>query len=216
MRRCLGLALGAALALLTLPAAAQTVKYLNQLSNAAAVSGTNTLPLCQTSGGCGAGNALVDATVAQLNTWFQSQISATSPLTFGSGVIAFANQSADTVLAGPASGAAAAPGFVALTPAYMPATTPSYKTGNYTLASTDLGTPVCLSGSSTASTFTVPQAGTTGFEAGKEYIVCDLDANTLTLSTTTSVFKGLSTNPLTQNLWAILLSDGTNWLVFER
>lgn len=54
------------------PARAQTVKYLNQLSGAAAVAGTNTLPLCQTGGGCGSGVPLTSATIAQLETYIQS------------------------------------------------------------------------------------------------------------------------------------------------
>lgn len=202
-------------------AQAQTVKYLNQLSGAATVAGANTLPLCQTSGGCGSGNPIVSATVSQLNTYFQSQISATAPLTFNSGVIAFASQSALTVLAGPASGSAAPPAFALLSAPYMPATTPAYKTGAYPIAATDLNNPVCLSGSGVSgnTTFTLPQAGTTGFAAGTVYVVCNLNATySLAVTTTTSAFLGpnLATTPLTQNQWAMLYSDGTNWLVLER
>jgi hypothetical protein len=167
---------------------------------------------------CGAGNALSAATISQLATYFQSQISATSPLTFntGSAVIAFASQGANTVLAGPASGSAAAPAFRALAAADMPATPPKYETGNYTLVSTDLDNPVCLKGSSAASTFTIPTPTTTGFGAGTVYVVCDLDANSLTLTASGGTLQGLAINPLTQNMWAMLVSDGTNWLVLER
>lgn len=73
MHRLTGAAAALLLGVLALgPARAQTVKYLNQLSGAAAVAGTNTLPLCQTAGDCGSGVPLVSATVTQLATYFQS------------------------------------------------------------------------------------------------------------------------------------------------
>lgn len=216
MWRIFGLAAALGALFAALPAGAQTVKYLNQLGGAATIVGTNTLPVCQVSGGCGSGNPLVSATVAQLNTWFQSQISATAPIAFNAGVIAFGAQSANMVLAGPSSGSAAAPAFRTLAAADMPATAPSYKTGSYTLAASDLDNPVCLKGSSAASTFTIPAAGTAGFGAGAVYVVCDLDANSLSLVAQGGGFLGLGTNPLTQNMWATLTSDGSNWLVLER
>jgi hypothetical protein len=172
-----------------------------------------------TTTGCGAGNALAAATLAQLNTWFQSQISATSPITFGSGVIAFANQSANTVLAGPSSGSAAAPAFRLLAPADMPATTVNYQTGSYTIAAGDLDHVVVLaaSGPTANATFTIPAPTTAGFGAGTVYMVENLNATyTLDLVASGGTLQGLATNPLGANGWALLVSDGTNWLVMER
>lgn len=188
-------------------------------------TGTYTVSVSQTvssetisTASCGAGNALAAATIAQLNTWFQSQISATSPITFGGGVIAFANQTANTVLAGPASGSAAAPAFRSLAAADMPATTPSYKTGNYALASSDLNNPVCLaaSGVSANATFTIPAPTTTGFGSGTVYQVCNFNSTySLTVTASGGTLQGLTVNPLTNGMWAALYSDGTNYAVKE-
>lgn len=108
-------------------------------------------------------------------------------------------------------------GIPVLTPANLPSTPPSYKTGNYTVTATDIGIPLCLqsSGVSANATFTIPAAGSAGFGAGTTYYVCDQNATySLTLSSTSS-FIGLPTNPLTKGMWAVLISDGSSWLAME-
>jgi hypothetical protein len=142
-------------------------------------------------------------------------VSGSPVTTTGTLAITANTQNANLIKAGPASGAAAAPTYRALTTADLPTSIPKYETTAYTLLLADINTCVALSGSSGATTFTIPQAGTTGFEAGKVFCVENLDAHNLTLTTTTSTFQGLATNPLTQNMWALLTSDGTNWLVSE-
>lgn len=64
-------------------------------------------------------------------------------------------------------------------------------------------------------TFTIPQAGTTGFESGVSYAFVNGSIGSLTLSTTTSTFKDCpvtgSSIVLSQYGNVVLTSDGTNY-----
>lgn len=203
-------------AFLVAPAQAQTVKYLNQLGAAGSASATDTMPVCQLAAGCGAGNALVRATVAQLNTYFQAQLSAAAPLTFSAGLIGMAACNANSVIAGPTGGVSSTPTCRALGATDMPPTPPNYQTGSYTLRASDLNNPVILKGSASASTFTLPAPGSALAPAGAVFIVADFDSNSLTIATSGGSLLGLPTNPMGQNGWAACTSDGTNWACMER
>lgn len=138
-----------------------------------------------------------------------------SPVT-GAGTLTgtLATESANTVLAGPSSGSAATPTFRTLTAADLPAFPATYKTTSYTIATGDLSSYVVYN-SASAGTFTLPQAGTTGFGAGVTVCMGNEGTGALTIATTTSSLLMLPTNPLTQNLWACAISDGTNWAFQE-
>jgi hypothetical protein len=102
-----------------------------------------------------------------------------------------------------------------LTLAEMPAAPPRYIAASDSLTAADLDRPVCLRGSTAAATLSIPAAGTSGFTAGAEYLVCNLDANPLTLAAVSGTLLGAVANPLGQGMWALLDSDGTDWLVME-
>lgn len=104
---------------------------------------------------------------------------------------------------------------LALTPANLPPTPPHYIAGNYTLAASDLGDPVCLgSGITAAATLTLPAAGSAGFAAGLVYPVCNISSANFTIASSSTI-HGLPVNPLPPNTWAILWSDGSDWLALE-
>ena len=103
-----------------------------------------------------------------------------------------------------------------LSNANMPPVVPHYVTGNYTLAASDIGIPVCLKGSTAAATLTVPAAGGAGFTAGAEYIICDDDTNTLTIAPASGTIDGPLSDTLSQGQWMILDSEGTNWQGFAN
>jgi hypothetical protein len=102
-----------------------------------------------------------------------------------------------------------------LTMAQMPSSPPRYIAASDSLTAADLDRPVCLRGSTAAATLSIPAAGTAGFTAGTEYLVCNLDANPLTLAAASGTLLGATANPLGQGMWALLDSDGTDWLVME-
>lgn len=91
---------------------------------------------------------------------------------------------------------------------------PNIYTGNHTVSSGEnMGLDVANSAS--ALTFTLAQAGTAGFETGTSYLFLNSNTGLVTISTTTSVFKGApltgSNITLGQNQSVLCDSDGTNW-----
>ena len=53
---------------------AQTIKYMNALSSAGALSTTDTIPICQNSSGCGTGVPLLTFTPVQLDTFMSTAV----------------------------------------------------------------------------------------------------------------------------------------------
>lgn len=93
------------------------------------------------------------------------------------------------------------------------------KTTSYTVLNTDMCNALDMN-SATSQTFTVPQAGTTGFETGKYLRLRNINTGPTTVSTTTSNFigGGYATGAsfvLYPQQAVYLLSDGTNWNVVQ-
>lgn len=93
-------------------------------------------------------------------------------------------------------------------------TYPAYFTSGTTIVAGQAGGLVTYN-SASPGTFALPQAGTTGFEAGTAFNFSNMSTGALTISTTTSVFNGVpltsSNIVLAQNANASCTSDGTNW-----
>jgi hypothetical protein len=91
---------------------------------------------------------------------------------------------------------------------------PNTFTGSHTVSSTE-SSGLDIMNSTSNFTFSLPQAGTTGFEDGVAYSFLDINTGTATISTTTSVFNGMvltsSNIVLSQYGFATCVSDGTNW-----
>lgn len=92
----------------------------------------------------------------------------------------------------------------------------TYKTADYTIVAGDMCLSIIMN-SSAAHTFTLPQAGTTGFEAGKFLRLGSIGTGAATVSTTTSTFiaGGYSGSSLVlnQNDMVLLVSDPNgNWM----
>lgn len=84
---------------------------------------------------------------------------------------------------------------------------PNVQTGSYTIAATDA---YVILNSATAATFTLPQAGSTGFVNGWCVNVSNVGAGILTVSPTTSTISG-AVAVVGQNGWINLCSNGTNY-----
>lgn len=85
----------------------------------------------------------------------------------------------------------------------------------YTLLNTDVGVLVTMNNGS-AIALTVPQAGTTGFENGKSFLLANIGAGLVTATTSGSTIKGAGGGvsfTLPQNTQCWLNSDGSNWIV---
>lgn len=88
--------------------------------------------------------------------------------------------------------------------------------GNYTLVASDCGASLTTNA---LATYTVPQAGSTGFPAGYYIKLQNVSASsTLTLSTATSAFYGAGASGTSVSVSAgngvQLVSDATNWQVY--
>jgi hypothetical protein len=81
----------------------------------------------------------------------------------------------------------------------------------YTVLATDMGKLVTFSNGS-AIAVTLPQAGTVGFEAGREFCVLDLGAGSATVTPTTSTVNGSATKVYATGASGCIRSDGTNYL----
>lgn len=82
--------------------------------------------------------------------------------------------------------------------------------GDYTVLTGDAAKTIKAG----AHTYTLPQAGTTGFETGWGACILNIGSGNATLNTSTSTFQGAGgTTSLTipQNTWACPSSDGTNY-----
>lgn len=86
-------------------------------------------------------------------------------------------------------------------------TAPNVQTGAYTIAATDA---YVILNSATAATFTLPQAGSTGFVNGWCVNISNIGAGILTVSPTTSTISG-AVAVVGQNGWINLCSNGTNY-----
>jgi hypothetical protein len=60
----------------------------------------------------------------------------------------------------------------------------------------------------------VPQAGTAGFEANKQFCVITIGAGTATYTPNTSTINGASNKAYAQNAGGCIVSDGTNYLAY--
>jgi hypothetical protein len=179
---------------------------------------------CGSGGGSGAFSALTSGTntAAAMLVGTGASLAAT-----GTGTIAATSLSAltglpsvgaDTLLAN-ATGSSAVPTAVTLagnlafsSGALVTSQAASTKTGAYTVASTDAGALLELN-SGSAATWSLPQAGTTGFAAGFSFDVYNLNVGLLTLSPTTSYIGGQNTFTLMYAEGCTVTSDGTNYLV---
>jgi len=83
----------------------------------------------------------------------------------------------------------------------------------YTVLTTDMGKIVSFSNGG-AIAVTLPQAGTSGFEANKCFSVVDLGAGTATVTPTTSTINGGSTKTYATGAGGRICSDGTNYLAY--
>ena len=88
---------------------------------------------------------------------------------------------------------------------------PQGNAASYSIVTGDIGKFITHTRSS-AMADSLPQAGTTGFEAGKSFSEINLGTGTLTITPTTSTINGASTLTLAQNQSAYLISDGTNYV----
>lgn len=87
------------------------------------------------------------------------------------------------------------------------------KSANYAVVSGDCGAILSMTGSNT---FTLPQAGTTGFPAGWQVRLQNAGSGSVTVNTATSTFYGGYTGAsvaLGANQSLLVVSDGTNWNV---
>jgi len=83
----------------------------------------------------------------------------------------------------------------------------------YTVLTTDMGKIVSFTNGS-AIAVTLPQAGTSGFEANKCFSIVDLGAGTATVTPTTSTINAGSTKAYATGVGGRICSDGTNYLAY--
>lgn len=90
--------------------------------------------------------------------------------------------------------------------------------GSYAIVTGDCGKSLTTN---TAAAWTIAQSGTTGFEAGKMWIIQNIGSGSLTVTATTSTFYGGATANISGSVLTIpantgveIISDGTNYQVF--
>lgn len=81
----------------------------------------------------------------------------------------------------------------------------------YTVVPADMGKLITFTNAG-AVAVTLPQAGTTGFEAAREFCVLDLGAGSATVTPTTSTVNGAATKVYATGASGCIRSDGTNYL----
>lgn len=86
-------------------------------------------------------------------------------------------------------------------------------TTTYTVLLTDIGKTL-TNASSTAVAVTLPQAGTTGFEAGKSFGEINQGTGVVTITPTTSTINGNATTVLNQGQSGFFISDGSNYVAY--
>lgn len=82
-----------------------------------------------------------------------------------------------------------------------------------TVLATDMGKVITYNNGSSIAV-TLPQAGTTGFEANKQFCLTDIGAGTATVTPTTSTINGASSKAYAQNARGCIVSDGTNYVAY--
>lgn len=80
----------------------------------------------------------------------------------------------------------------------------------YTVLGSDSGKLITITNAG-AIAVTLPQAGTLGFEAGREFCFLDLGAGSATITPTTSTVNGSATKVYATGASGCLRSDGTNY-----
>lgn len=135
-----------------------------------------------------------------------------SPITSsGTIAISLANQTANTLFAGPSSGSAAAPTFRSIVALDMFGWVPNPQAGlSYNIASTDYRKYLTSTNSSPV-TFNLPQAGTAGFSNNFVFAVKNTGTNTLTISPAISTINGTSSIVILPGAGALVYSDNTNY-----
>lgn len=142
-----------------------------------------------------------------------------SPITSsGTFAVTLATETANTVWAGPASGAAATPTFRTLTQADLPYPTVVTKLANYTLLTTDNNTRFLLDTS--GGTFNLTLLSASSATSGYGFYLVDkkgtFSTNNLTLVPNgTDLIEGLNANKVFQTSWGgwYIFTDGTSWFV---
>jgi hypothetical protein len=83
----------------------------------------------------------------------------------------------------------------------------------YTVLASDMGKFLTLSNAG-AIAVTLPQAGTTGFEANKCFAIAAIGAGTATVTPTTSTINGAATRAYATTVGGMICSNGTNYLAY--
>jgi len=85
---------------------------------------------------------------------------------------------------------------------------------SYTISRDDANNLVTTSNAGAIAT-TLPQATTAGFTAGFMTFVKNIGAGTNTITPTTSTINGAASLALTTNQWAVIFSDGANYIALK-
>lgn len=83
----------------------------------------------------------------------------------------------------------------------------------YTIVGTDMGKLLTMSNAG-AIAVTLPQAGTSGFEAGKCFGIASIGAGTATITPTTSTINGAATRAFATTVGGVVCSNGTNYIAY--
>lgn len=187
----------------------------------------------QLNGKAASSHTHVIADVTSLQTSLDAKVSSitlntsstmhTTPVTFSvsngaaTGTLTLISQNKNKLLAGPVSGADAAPTFRVLDPADMPAIQYNRQTASYTLALSDYNKVVEMN-VATANNLTVPLNSSVAFPIGTQILVAQYGAGQTTIVATGGVTLRSDTSKLkisAQYCGAALLKVGTDeWYVF--
>lgn len=181
----------------TLNAAAITASgVVTELNSVATGTGADTLPVgtsAQRPGSPTSGMIRVNSSPASLEAYFSSAW----------------NTLINSITAGSPDISVSCTGGTCTLSAIAPINNQSGST-TYAVASSDMG-KVLLFNSSSSIAVSIAQAGTTGFELNKSFIIINLGTGTLTLTPTTSNINGSTTLTLGTAQGGQLFSDGTNY-----
>jgi hypothetical protein len=175
---------------------------------------------CGSGGGSGAFNAITSGT----NTTATMTLGAGGTLTFTSTGVVNANQINSGIV--PASAPLLASNFLSQPIALglganlaVVGTTLQTSQGinaqvgtSYTVHATDEGGLITFNNAASVAV-TLPQAGTTGFQAGFSFDAQNLGAGTVTITPTTSTINGAATLTIAQNTGCTVSSDGGNYQI---
>ncbi|MBV8061059.1 MAG: hypothetical protein JO253_05995 [Alphaproteobacteria bacterium] len=151
-------------------------------------------------------------TVTSVGLSMPGQFGVTNTPVTGSGTltVAWNTQSANSVLAGPTSGAAAAPTFRGLVPGDLPSNTILSKSANYTVVSGDFNKIIEATASLTF-TLPAPSVGTGWFTQFK-----NTSTGAVTLSATSGSVEGAATYIMAPGEGVMAYSDGSNFYLLGR